>query len=70
MTYREKIKQMVQGLQNMYDEADALCDMATLEEKQYWDAFRTKLPDCWYILEKIDNSMADKRAAVSFENFK
>ena len=64
MTYREKIQEMIQNLQTMYDDVDGLRDEATMEEKKYWNALRGKLPDCWDILQKLDSSVSDKRASI------
>lgn len=43
---------------------DGLRDEATMEEKKYWNALRGKLPECWDILQKLDSSVSDKRAAI------
>ena len=40
MTYREKIQELEQKIQSIYDDAEWLRDTATEEEKKYWNDIR------------------------------
>ncbi|MGQ0829417.1 MAG: hypothetical protein ACT4ON_13595 [Bacteroidota bacterium] len=64
MTYREKIQQMVAAINELYDEAEWLRDIATQEEKQYWNNHRRIFYDAAAPLRKLDNSLSDERAST------
>ena len=40
MTYREKIQELKQKIQSIYDDAERFRDTATEEEKKYWNEVR------------------------------
>lgn len=62
MTLREQVQQNVQQLQDMYENANRMRDLATGEEKQYWNAFRGKLMAAWEPMQVLDDSLSQERA--------
>lgn len=67
MNYREAIQIQIKVLQDVYDNAEALRDVATEEEKEAFNNLRRYLPALWQPLQKIDNSLSDKRAAYKLQ---
>lgn len=63
MTYREAVQAQIAALQALYDNAEALRDVATEEEKEAWNNLRRGLPVLWDGLQRIDNRMPDGHAA-------
>lgn len=43
MTLMEKVQSMVEQIDKLYDDANWLRDLATGEEKKYWNEFREKI---------------------------
>jgi hypothetical protein len=62
MTLREKIQDMVAQLNNIYDDAEWLRDLATEDEKENWNQLRQVVPYASAPLQKLDNSLSDTRA--------
>ena len=62
MTYREKIQELEQKIQSIYDDAEWLRDNATEEEKKYWNDIRRIFYDADQPLRKLDNSLFQSRA--------
>jgi very-short-patch-repair endonuclease len=62
MTLREKVQSMVEQIDKLYDDANWLRDLATGEEKKYWNEFRGNFFDVAQPLRKLDDSMSDSRA--------
>ena len=62
MTYREKIQEMKQKIQSIYDDAEWLRDIATEDEKKYWNNIRRTFYDADDPLRKLDNSLSQSRA--------
>jgi hypothetical protein len=58
MTYREAIQIQIKALQDIYDHAEALRDVAFDNEKEHWNQVRRLLPEVWRPLQKIDNSLS------------
>ena len=65
MTYREKIQELKQKIQSIYDDAEWLRDNATEEEKKYWNDIRRIFYDADEPLRKLDNSLSQSRANIS-----
>lgn len=63
MTYREAIQIQIAALMQIYDNANGLRDYATGEEKEAWNNLRGALPGIWNKLQRLDNTMTDKRAS-------
>lgn len=61
MTYREKIQEMISQIDKLYDDANWLRDLATIEEKKYWNEFRGNFFDASQPLRKLDDNMTDSR---------
>jgi hypothetical protein len=62
MTYREKIQMMVKQIDEVYNDAEWLRDIATLEEKQYWNELRRIFYDAANPLKKLDRQLSASRA--------
>lgn len=62
MTYREAIQIQIKALQDIYDHAEALRDVATEDEKEAFNNIRRHLPSVWGPLQKIDNALSNIRA--------
>lgn len=62
MTYREKIQQMIAQINELYNEAEWLRDIATSEEKECWNKHRGIFYDASTPLSKLDNSLSQERA--------
>jgi hypothetical protein len=67
MTYREAIQIQIKALQQLYDNAENLRDVATDEEKECFNALRRNLPALWSLLQGIDNRMPDSHAAYELK---
>ena len=65
MTYREKIQELNQKIQSIYNDAEWLRDTATEEEKKYWNDIRRIFYDADLPLRKLDNSLSQSRANTS-----
>lgn len=65
MTYREKIQEMISTIHKLYDDAGALRDMATSEEKIYWNQFRGNFYTAANPLQQMDDNMTDKRGETT-----
>ena len=64
MTYREKIQELNQKIQSIYNDAEWLRDMATEEEKKYWNDIRRIFYDADQPLRKLDHSLTQSRAGM------
>ena len=64
MTYREKIQQLIKTIQGIYDEAEWLRDIATEEEKPYWNEIRRIFYSADKPLRKLDNKITQGRADI------
>lgn len=62
MTYREKIQELIKRIDSVYDDAEWLRDMATEEEKDYWNKTRGIFYEAGAPLRKLDNSLSQSRA--------
>ena len=62
MTYREKIQELIQRINGIYEECEGLRDFATLEEKDAWNKTRGIFYDAHKPLQKLDNSLSQQRA--------
>lgn len=62
MTYREKIQAIAKQLDTIYDDAECLRDVATMEEKAYWSLLRERLAPTISLMNKLDNSLSQNRA--------
>lgn len=62
MTYREKIQQLLETIQSIYDDAEWLRDIATEEEKSYWNEVRRIFYSADEPLRKLDNKLTRSRA--------
>ena len=67
MTYRDAIQIQIKALQDIYDHAEALRDVATEDEKEAWNNVRRLLPSVWGPLQKVDNRLSDQRAAYQLK---
>ena len=64
MTYREKIQEMIKKIDSIYDDAGWIRDVATLEEKHYWNEIRKIFYSAGAPLSKLDNSLSPSRAEM------
>lgn len=62
MTYREKIQKMIAQINELYEDAEWLRDIATMEEKEHWNYHRRIFYDASAPLRKLDNSLTQNRA--------
>lgn len=62
MTYREKIQEMIEQINKLYDDAEWLRDLATEEEKKHWNDHRRIFYDAAQPLRRLDNSLSKNRA--------
>jgi hypothetical protein len=69
MTYRQKIQQMVEKINILYVEAEWLRDLATGEEKEYWNKHRKIFYEADIPLRKLDDSLSDVRAKMCLHNY-
>lgn len=58
MTYREKIQQMIQQINKLYNDAEGLRDMALMQEKEYWNKHRGIFYDAAKPLRMLDDSLS------------
>lgn len=59
MTYRDAIQIQIKALQEIYDNAGHLRDVASYEaEKEVYNNIRRQLPALWGGLQKIDNNLS------------
>ena len=64
MTYREKIQELKQKIQSIYDDAEWLRDTATEDEKKYWNDIRRIFYDADKPLRHLDHSLSQSRAGM------
>jgi hypothetical protein len=64
MTYRNKIQQLIKMIDTIYDDAEVLRDLATAEEKKYWNEIRNIFYSAGTPLSKLDNSLSQNRASL------
>lgn len=63
MTYRDAIQLQIKALQEIYDNAGSLRDVAGNDyEKEAFNSLRRSLPLVWNVLQKVDNRMPDSTA--------
>lgn len=62
MKYREKIQLIIKLIDNLYDEAENLRDLATEEEKEFWNEHRRIFFSAGTPLRKLDDSLTQERA--------
>jgi hypothetical protein len=62
MRYREKIQELIKTIQSIYDDAEWLRDIATEEEKPYWNEVRRIFYAANEPLGKLDNKLTQSRA--------
>jgi hypothetical protein len=62
MTYRDKIQEMILQIEKLYDDAGWLRDLATGDEKKYWNEFRGNILETSEPLRRLDDNMTDNRA--------
>lgn len=68
MTYREAIQIQIKALQEIYDNAGSLRDVAGDErEKEVYNNIRRMLPDLWNGLQRIDNALLNVAAAYKLK---
>lgn len=61
MTYREKIEEMVSDIQKLYLQAERLRDIATPEEKKYWNQHRGIFFDAEAPLRNLLDTLDEER---------
>lgn len=64
MTYREAIQQLQTNIDKARDAAEVLRDYAALNEKQYWNNFRSQTLNAYLELGNLDNKLSDDRAIM------
>lgn len=64
MTYTEKISEMIQAIAKIYDEAEWMRDLATEDEKAYWNKLRGNLYSADEPLRKLNNDISESRGAM------
>jgi hypothetical protein len=68
MTYRKKIQNMIKMIDSIYDDAEILRDIATEDEKIYWNELRKIFNYAGAPLSKLDNSLHQNRADLDISN--
>ena len=61
MTYGEKIDEMKKTIASLYDDAEWLRDMATVEEMKFWNEFRSVIYDVDKPLRGLQRIISDSR---------
>ena len=61
MTYGEKIAEMKKTIASLYDDAEWLRDIATGEEKKFWNEFRGVIYDVDKPLRGLQRLISDAR---------
>jgi hypothetical protein len=61
MTYGEKIDEMKKTIATLYDDSEWLRDMATIEEKKFWNEFRGLAFEVDGPLRRLLNQMSQNR---------
>lgn len=64
MTYREKIQQLIETINQLDDAAEALRDHANEVEKWHWNHLRGGCAALRADLQKLDNNLPDVRATM------
>jgi hypothetical protein len=64
MTYRNKIQDLIKMIDTIYDDAEVLRDIATEDEKIYWNEIRKIFYSAGAPLSKLDNSLNPNRASL------
>jgi predicted nuclease with TOPRIM domain len=64
MTYREKINELKTKLMEVYADAEWLRDVATEDEKKYWNELRGSLYSINTPLNRLDNGLSEARASM------
>ena len=64
MTYRNKIQDIIKMIDTIYEDAEILRDLATEEEKTYWNEIRKIFYYAGAPLSKLDNSLNPNRASL------
>jgi hypothetical protein len=67
MTYRDAIQIQIAALQQIYDHAEGLRDVANEDEKDAWNNVRRLLPEVWRPLQKMDNKLSDSEASYKLK---
>ncbi|MEN9549080.1 MAG: hypothetical protein RIR12_1671 [Bacteroidota bacterium] len=62
MTYSEKIEEMIRQVDKLYQDAEWLRDLATGEEKKYWNEHRRIFYSADSPLRELNNSLSTERA--------
>lgn len=62
MTYREKIQDLIKQIDGIYEDAGWLRDLATDEERVYWNEVRRMFYSAGVPLSKLDDSLSENRA--------
>jgi len=65
MTYREKIQELSIKIESIYNDAEWLRDVATEEEKKYWNDIRRVFYDADKPLRQLDHSLTQGRANMT-----
>lgn len=66
MTFRQALQIQIKALQEIYDNAEGLRDLATGEDEKYaFNNLRRHLPNLWGPLQKLDNSLT--RAGADYK---
>ena len=61
MTYGEKIQEMIAASRKIYEQAEYMRDIATLEEKKFWNDHRRIFYNAEDPMRKLLNSLDDDR---------
>lgn len=67
MTYREKIFQLINAINEVYDDAEFMRSLATPAEKEYWNRLRLLLFTAPDILKALDNMLPFKRSIIQLQ---
>lgn len=62
MTYGQKIYEMIEQIEKLYNEAEWLRDLATLEQKKHWNDHRRIFYDASKPLRSLYHSLSDIEA--------
>lgn len=67
MTYREKIQELIETINKIDDEAEALRDYANEIEKWHWNHLRGGCAALRQDLQTLDNNLPKARAAMKID---
>lgn len=64
-TYRDKIQELIETIESIYDDAGWLRDCAVNPEKNAWNTLRSKTREASSALRELDDLLPESRAKMT-----